>query len=432
MDKEIIKAGILNPEIIPNILSSNLLVDVKIKSKLDSINKTYLKTQKIPSTSILNNIFGIDLDVINEADNEAVYQMINETNLITYANKILEELFNDKNLTIDDIHDMEKKYLNNNFEDNTESRFCVSSFEDLLKLKNEMELEEQEFIETGFKSINELTKGDNKKLSGGWRPGSLYSIMGLSGTGKSIFLTNFARDSWSLNNNVLYITTEMGYTDTYNRIFKSYYNVDDFNDVILHKDKLFPACKVEVVKVHPNDTTVTDLQRIIERLDWKPDIIFIDYADELKCHEKSNNEYEGQGIVYAGLKKLAEVNHVPVITATQTNRDAEDKEKGGTKKHVSMSTISDSSKKIRLVDMLFAITQSVEEKKEHILNLQVLKNRFGENHKKIRFNINYGRMHLSESSKVVTKVVKPKPMKEQVEPTIPESLDIERNRRGRI
>jgi hypothetical protein len=116
----------------------------------------------------------------------------------------------------------------------------------------------------------------------------------------------------------------------------------------------------------------------------------------LKSHEHTNSEYESQGVVYAGLKKIAEVNNLPVITATQTNRAAEDGEHGGTKDWVGMSAIADSTKKIRLVDILFSITQNRNNKVGNILNLIVLKNRFGESNIKIPFSINYLTMRLNE------------------------------------
>ena len=252
-----------------------------------------------------------------------------------------------------------------------------------------------------------------------WHPGAVYSIMGLSGYGKSIFLTNFARDIWERGNNVLYISTEMNQEETFERIIKSKYKSRNLDEVLLKMEgQPFPSSKIEVIKVHPNDTSCDDIQILIDNLDWKPEVLVVDYADELKSHEKTSSEYEAQGVVYAGLKKLAEINNLPVITATQTNRAAEDSENGGTKKWVGMSAIADSSKKIRLVDMLFSITQSSNDKVGNILNLLVLKNRFGQSNTKISFTINYQTMRLEELSQPATtptlKVKVSTPAKEEI------------------
>ena len=413
MNKEIIKTGLLNPEIIPDILASSLLEEKSAK-KLKRVYDIYLKNKKMPSPSLLNGIFNFNLGEINEADTETVYQLLCESNIVDYVCSLEERLHSGEPVLPEDVHSLERRYIKD-YGNKAENRFTVQSFEDLLHLKKEMDAKEEEFVETGFKSINDLTKGNNKELTGGWRPGSLYTIMGLSGYGKSIFLSNFARDSWSLNNNVLYISTEMDHLDTYDRILKSFYRVENFDDIVLLKDRQFPSGRIEVVKVHPNDTTYLDIQNIIDGLNWKPDVLYIDYADELKCHEKSNSEYEGQGIIYAGLKKLAEVNRLPVITATQTNRGAEDGENGGTKKWVGMGAIADSTKKIRLVDMLFSITQSVNEKKEHILNLIILKNRFGQSNTRISFSINYQTMRIEEIDQPINKTKVPPPPKKKIE-----------------
>ena len=400
MTKEIIKTALHNPDTLKDVLESGL-VEGKELQKLQRVYSEYLKNKKMPSDELLKALFKVDLKEENETDSELIYQILHEFNVEKYLKEVETLLYQSSaELSIEKIHEVGKKYLKS-YGDKTENRFCVSCFDDLKTLKTEMEKKEESFITTGYKIINNLTKGDNKELPGGWRPGSLYSIMGLSGYGKSIFLSNFARDSWSLNNNVLYISTEMDHLQTYERILKSFYKVDNFEDVIIMKNKKsFPTGKIEVVKVHPNDTTYLDIQQIIDRLDWKPDILYIDYADELKCHENSNSEYEGQGIIYAGLKKLAEINNLPVITATQTNRAAEDSENGGTKKWVGMSAIADSTKKIRLVDMLFSITQSTNDKVGNILNLLILKNRFGQSNTKISFTINYQTMHLTEMDKI--------------------------------
>ena len=424
MDKEIIKTGLLNPTIIPDILESDLL-EYKNADKLKRIYDTSLRNKAMPSNTVLNKVFKFDIEDTNEADVDVVYQLLNELNIIKYMDEVhnFAHKFG-REVTPEDVYALEKKHLKK-YGEKTENRFTLNCKADLLKLKKAIDAREEEFIATGYNAINNLTKGNNLKLIGGWRPGSLYSIMGLSGYGKSIFLTNFARDSWSLGNKVLYISTEMDHLQTFERILKSYYKIDRFVDIIA-VNKLFPKGRIEVVKVHPNDTTYLDIQNIIDQLDWTPDVLFIDYADELKSHEKTNNEYEAQGVVYSGLKKLAEMNNLPIITATQTNRAAEDSERGGTKSWVGMGAIADSTKKIRLVDMLFSITQSVEDKVNNVLNLLVIKNRFGKSNIKIRFKIDYQKMLLTELKDKSTPSIE----NEVSPPILPQTIEL--NKKGKI
>jgi KaiC/GvpD/RAD55 family RecA-like ATPase len=229
-----------------------------------------------------------------------------------------------------------------------------------------------------------------------WRQKTLTSIIGLSGVGKSIFLVNFARDNLENGYNVLYISTEMDEVDILERLAKSLYRVLDEREVILKE--AIPIGKLSIQKVHPYDTTYLDIQGIIDTLGWKPDIVYIDYADELKSHEEAKSEYDAQGIIYSGLKKLAEMNDIPVVTATQTNRTAE-AEGGGTKKYIGYAAVADSSKKIRLADTLFSIIQSPCDKDMGIISLTVIKNRKNTSGQKMPFDINYSKMRIEERDK---------------------------------
>jgi replicative DNA helicase len=396
MQNEVIKTALHHPEIMNDVISSGFLSGRELE-KLMRVNEEYFKNKKMPSPEVVKGIFSFDLGEENETDRELVYQTLHEFNVERYIDEVQNLLYESATeLSIEKIHAVEKKYLKT-YGRKTENSFLISSPEDVKLLRESLAQKEELFLETGFPTINNLTKGNRLENSGGWHPGAIYTILGLSGYGKSILLSNFARDIWEQNHNVLYISTEMDQAETFDRILKSKYKVNNIDEVVLKMDSsTFPSSKIKVIKVHPNDTTCDDVQKLIDDLDWQPNILFIDYADELKSHESTHNEYEAQGVVYAGLKKLAEVNNFPVLTATQTNRGAEDGEKGGTKDYVGYNSVADSSKKIRLVDMLFAITQSSKEKTEGVINLFILKNRFGESQKKISFSINYQTMRIEE------------------------------------
>jgi archaellum biogenesis ATPase FlaH len=434
MQNEVIKTAIYHPDIIPDVLDSNLLED-EAKHKLQHVYSLYVKNKEMPDDDVLSHHFAFDFSTENISSTEMVFGYLHSFNVAKLANELDDRVWNTgADISIDEIRKLESDYLKS-YGEKTESRYLISTVEDIAAIKQQIEEHEQTFVTTGFTSINKLTKGNTPSLTGGWRPGSLYSVMGLSGYGKSIFLSNFARDAWERGNNVLYVSTEMDEKQTYERILKSAYQARTLDEVLLKSQKsTFPASLIEVIKVHPNDTTTEDIQNIIDQLQWKPDILLIDYADELKSHEKSSSEYEAQGIIYAGLKKIGEVHNLPVITATQTNRAAEDGEHGGTKDWVGMGAIADSTKKIRLVDMLFSITQSINDKVGNTLNLIVLKNRFGQSNIKIPFTINYQTMRLNEMETSYTPLPSPDPEKEDAidKPLTPPPVGPRLNRRGKI
>ena len=151
--------------------------------------------------------------------------------------------------------------------------------------------------------------------------------MGLTGIGKSIWLVNLAVRAWEQGKNVLIISTEMEYPYFFERILKCHYGVRTLEEVEA-KAQSVPDGKIAVVKFHPHDSTTRDITEEINKLTWKPDLLIIDYGDELKATQTTANDYDRHGIIASDLKRLAEVHDVPLIDATQTNRSAEEEEGG--------------------------------------------------------------------------------------------------------
>ncbi len=88
---------------------------------------------------------------------------------------------------------------------------------------------------------------------------------------------------------------------------------------------------------------------------------------------------------------------MPVITATQTNRTAEGQD-GGTKDWVGMYAVADSQKKVRILDVLFSIKQTIKDKDRNQIYLDVVKNRYGRVGIQLPFNINYKTMRIVEDN----------------------------------
>lgn len=365
---------------------------------LEDVYAIYKRTGVMPEKKSLLALYGIDFDSPNEWDIEKAYDLLVGINTEKFYNEATMVFSMGKNKD-EEFKAIQEKYKRK-YELNTGSQINISCHGDLLKALKKVSEDRAGWLKTGIKSLAQALN-DDELLA--WRQKTLNSVIGLSGIGKSIILINFARDNLENGYNVLYISTEMDEIDILERLAKSLYRVSDEREVVLKEQ--IPIGKLSIQKVHPHETTYHDIQGIIDSLDWKPNIIYIDYADELKSHEKATSEYDAQGIIYSGLKKLAETNDVPVVTATQTNRTAEGEE-GGTKKYVGYSAVADSSKKIRLADTLFSIVQSPEEKKLGLINLSVVKNRKNTSGQKLPFYINYKQMRITEREAITPVVEK--------------------------
>lgn len=394
----LIRTALARPDLLGTLLyAGNLVIDnQETRQKLEKIYKYYKKNKELPSLNKISKYIDPadkeafeDLDKVTESDVDWFYEEISSITKSLFISELDTKYF-DKNFEFSEIKKLYKDTVVE-FDEKVETHKHISSSEDILSLLKDFENQDDRYINTGYRALNSVLKNS------GWKPGSTYCVMGLTGTGKSIFLTNFAARLLE-EYNVLFITTEMGHLDTYERILYSYFDCGSKEEIAYKLKRMpeqYPIHNIDVYKVHPNDTTTDDIANIIDELDWKPDAIIIDYIDEIKGSEKVNNEYEKHGVVSADIKKLAEVQDCPVITATQTNRSAEG-EYGGTKDWVGMNAISDSQKKVRTLDVLFSIVQNPQEKEDGKISLITLKNRFGVVGQYIEFNINYKHWRISD------------------------------------
>ena len=405
IDKMLFRSAISKPDLFQYLLKYEVLSHSELTRIAEEIYRLYRKTGDIVDLSIYSELIpdcedyiGI-LEPVTLTDSmiEYFFENVRRKSIENAVYQIPAHHMKEEDIAITDVLEIWKDNVFE-YEAKVENRCNVGSVGDIYRVLVQIEEDETRKIASGYSGIDEV-------LGGGWRAGSTYCVMGLTGIGKSIFLTNFAGALWKLQRlNVLYITTEMNHKQTFDRIFRSSFNCESTGEIrdilVRNKNEHIGGENLEVIKVHPNDTSCTDIQNEIDELGWTPDVVLIDYFDEIRSSERSiANEYEKHGIVAADLKKLAEVNDCPVITATQTNRSAAG-EKGGTKAFVGMESIADSHKKVRTLDVLFSIIQEPYMKREGCdggyYNLLVVKNRYGRNNRTIPFSINYASMRLDE------------------------------------
>jgi hypothetical protein len=391
---KLIKTVLENPQYIDELVESGLLNENESK-KLSLIKSVWDKTQQIPWKSIQNE-FDISLE---EADEEYFFKKIEEVGVFNF-NLALKDRVDKGFVSEDEIVGLQDLYLKK-FTNIIEHSFEISDIKQSFTAFRDKKKAQNEKVVKSY-----YMKFDNA-LDGGFRSGGIYCFMGPTGTYKSTFLTNFARSMWENDKNILYITTEMSEIDTMERILKSYICESDLDTmgVRILNESTIPKGKIKVVKVHPYDTRPKELIKIIQELGWKPDCIFVDYADELLPDKKSDNEYDGQGIIYAGLKTIGEIFECPILTATQTNREALEKGTEGTKQFYGMEAISDSSKKARLMDALFAIIRTDDDKIHNTLHLHTVKSRFS-GHGKINFTIKHTIWRLDEDLGMLRNIIK--------------------------
>lgn len=256
-------------------------------------------------------------------------------------------------------------------------------------------------ITTGFNQIDEV-------LGGGWSRKELYCFMGPPGIGKSIFLPNVGIKALVNGFNVVHYSLEMSEDRVgirYDAIASGIHSkkLPDNLDEIKQKYETYKKISKAHLKIKEFPTSmasILDIEAHLDELkmydDFDPDLIIIDYGDIMRS-TKSNtkNPYEEQGWIFRELRGLAVKRNIVVITATQSTRDSLAAD-GGTKDIIGMDQTADSMEKNRILDVLFSITQSRQEKDDGKINLWVAKNRNGTSNKNLEFLINYMNFKIKE------------------------------------
>ena len=259
---------------------------------------------------------------------------------------------------------------------------------------------------TGYSQIDHV-------LDGGWAKKEIYCVMGPPGFGKSVFLPNFGIKALLNGYNVVHYSLEM----SEDRIGQRYDAIAtginqnqliDQPDEIKAKYNMFKKITTSHLKLKEFPTSMASILDIEAHLDslktfeeFEPDVLIIDYGDIMKSTRNTKSTYEEQGWIFRELRGLAIKRNIVIITATQTTRDSLTSD-GGTAEVIGMDKAADSMEKNRILDVLFSITQSRQEKDDGAINLWVAKNRNGKSSTFLEFLINYKNFQIKEQNSLMS------------------------------
>lgn len=226
---------------------------------------------------------------------------------------------------------------------------------------------------------------DEKLKPKGVPPKSLLTIVTPSSGGKSGTCMFIARSAVTESAaKVLYVTTELSEDVISDRLDASFTKIS-IN--LLEKKRNRVSNKIGklgrkfgeflVVKEFPPGVLTPGALRTyirqLERVAFYPTIIVVDSADDMVPDNpgRERDSYEDYGAVWRGLRKLSYDTMAPVVTASQTQRGALNKE------HVDWDSIADSAKKVMVSDVVIILQQTREEHRQKVGRFFLAKNRFG-------------------------------------------------------
>ena len=242
----------------------------------------------------------------------------------------------------------------------------------------------------------------NVITNGGLSKKTLNIIISGTGAGKSLTMCHMASANLTMGYNVLYITMEMAEERIAERIDANLLNTD-INDLhLLSKESYESKMKALgnetngklVIKEYPTASAhAGHFRHLLNELKLKksfiPDVIYIDYLNicsPARIRNGSNvNTYTFVKAIAEELRGLAVEFKVPVISATQTTRDAYDSS------DVGLKDTSESFGLPATADFMFALTSGDELADLSQYMIKQLKNRYADPNRFRKFVIGVDR-----------------------------------------
>lgn len=242
-------------------------------------------------------------------------------------------------------------------------------------------------IEFDLDIFNEITNG-------GFRRKTLNVLMASTGVGKSLTMCHMATAHLSMGKNVLYITCEMSEEMISQRIDANLLNVPIDRVETLSKEVFVnkvnaiaqkTAGKL-IVKEYPTSAAhVGHFRALMKELKLKknfvPDVVYIDYLNICASSRITlqSGSYTYIKAIAEELRGFAKEFNVPVISATQSNRD------GANNSDVDLTNTSESWGLPQTVDFMAALISNETLEEMGQILVKQLKNRYNDLNKKNKF-----------------------------------------------
>ena len=219
----------------------------------------------------------------------------------------------------------------------------------------------------------------NEKIQGGLGGGDFGLIFGNPGGGKSWSLVAIGGYAVQMGYNVVHYTLEL---DEYyvGKRYDAYFTNIPVNLISDHKEKVRETLqnlkgRLIIKEFTLGKTTLNTLKSHIQKIEdveFKPDLIIIDYVDLLKSSRKSTDRKQEIDDIYTGTKGLARELNLPVWSVSQVNRS------GAQEDIIEGDKAAGSYDKIMITDLAISLSRKKEDKVNGTGRFHFIKNRYGE------------------------------------------------------
>jgi len=218
----------------------------------------------------------------------------------------------------------------------------------------------------------------NDLLAGGLGGGDFGLIFGNPGGGKSWSLVALGGYAVKLGYNVIHYTLELG-ADYVGRRYDAFFTQVPVNNILKNKDKVdevVPTLEGQlIIKEYPTGkasigTVESHVKKCID-LDFKPDLVIIDYVDLLRSKRKNRERKDEIDDIYISTKGLARELNLPIWSVSQVNRA------GAKDDIIEGDKAAGSYDKIMITDVAISLSRKRQDKVNGTGRFHIMKNRYG-------------------------------------------------------
>ncbi len=365
--------------------------------------KTKEHSKKFPINlyiAAIDKIFEFDLTSVDE--DIVLKDMVERLNYLFRVSKT-KELDKDHSLSNED---KLKEMANLRPFTVTEKKLGLS-LGDFATLKSIMDTKVDKIIPSGYVDYDDI-------FGGGFKAKEMTVFGGVSGSGKTLVMGNFAVNALLANKNVVYFTLEVSQDIIATRLISNIVNMP-MKNLLLNFDTVQKTyenllannlCNLKIIEGNSREFSPFDVRRTLDDLKeeegFEADIIFVDYigimgSDVQKANMDNTNQF--QKAIAEDLRNIAKDYNIPVVSAVQLNREAMAKE-GGSISDADIRTMADSIGVGHTADNIVMIIQTKEQKAKNTMYLKVSKNRNGINGVEFAGRINYDCVKITSLGKV--------------------------------
>jgi hypothetical protein len=218
----------------------------------------------------------------------------------------------------------------------------------------------------------------NDLMQGGLGEGDFGLIFGNPGGGKSWTLIALGAYAVQQGFNVIHYTLELG-EDYVGRRYDACFTNIPVNTILQHKE----AVEKEIIglpgnlvikEYSPGKASISTLESHIQKcidLEFKPDLILIDYVDLLRSKRNNRERKDEIDDIYLSTKGLARELKVPIWSVSQVNRA------GAKDDIIEGDKAAGSYDKIMITDVAISLSRKKEDKVAGTGRFHIMKNRYG-------------------------------------------------------